>query len=283
MHVHAGRCQWKNEFVVDKIMNHKGPVTARQYLIRWQGYSPQHDSWVPRTSLHPEAIKDYEMQTGVYVHDWQFRCPDCDLPCKSLRGVKIHQSRTHKPVKKQSFEGSLVDKAVHVSKLVKLQQNRPAVHCGEHVLDNVFRFSYLDTIFAANGLQCYDVGARVVMAMSRCDKLRHVFDSPHISQKVKLRLYEAAVCSILTYGCETWNLDVNTIRKLNAANSAMLARITGRPIATEARPLTTSYDLVKKSGRGGFVGLVILLGQGRDRLCTKLSLYNIQWDSLTTC
>ena len=149
-------------------------------------------------------------------------------------------------MKNQSFEGRLVDKAVHVSKLEKLQQNRPAVHCGEHVLDNVFRFSYLDTIFAANGLQCYDVGARVAMAMSRCDKLRHVFDSPHISQKVKLRLYEAAVCPILTYGCETWNLDVNTIRKLNAANSAMLARITGRPIATEARPLTTSYDLVKK-------------------------------------
>ena len=64
------------------------------------------------------------------------------------------------------------------------------------------------------------------------------------------------------------------MRKLNGANSAMLARITGRPIATEARPLTSSFDLVKKSGRGGSgsAGSVILLGQGRDPLCTKLLL-----------
>ena len=40
---------------------------------------------------------------------------------------------------------------------------------------------------------------------------------------------------------------MNTMHKLNGANSAMLARITGRPIATEARPLTTSFDLVKKN------------------------------------
>ena len=77
-------------------------------------------------------------------------------------------------------------------------------------------------------------------------QLRHVFDSKHTSLKVKLRLYEAAVCWLLTYGCETWDLDAVTIRRINGANSTMLARITGRSIPTEARPLTTSYDLVKK-------------------------------------
>ena len=102
------------------------------------------------------------------------------------------------------------------------------------------------------------------MAMSRCGKLRNVFDSPHISQKVKLRLYEAAVCSILTYGCETWNLDEQTMRKLNGANSSMLARITGRSIATEARPLTTSFDLVKKirERRFRWLGHIVRAGPG---------------------
>ena len=87
---------------------------------------------------------------------------------------------------------------------------------------------------------------RVAMAMSRCGKLRHIFDSPHIPLKVKLRLYEAAVCSLLTYGCETWDLDITTTRKINGANSAMLARITGKSIPAEARPATTSFNLVKK-------------------------------------
>ena len=134
-----------------------------------------------------------------------------------------------------------------MSKLEEQQKCRPVVYCGEERLENVFRFLYLGTIFAANGLQCYDVEVGVTMAMSRCVKLHHVFDSPHVSLKVKLRLYEAAVCSLLTYGCETWNLDVLTMRKINGANSLMLARITGRSIPTEARPLTTRFNLVKKN------------------------------------
>ena len=84
------------------------------------------------------------------------------------------------------------------------------------------------------------------MAMSRCGKLRHILDSPHITLKVKLRLYEAAVCSLLTYGCETWSLDSHTIRRINGANSTMLARFTGQSIPAEARPLTTSFNLIKK-------------------------------------
>ena len=246
MHVHAGKCQWRNEFVVEKILKHRGPVTARQYLVRWQGYSPQEDSWIPRSNLHPEAIKDYELEVGAYVQGWQFRCPECDLPCKSARGVKIHQVRAHKPEKPQSFQGRLVDKAVQVSKLEELQKSRPDVCCGEQVLENVFRFLYLGTVFTANGLQCYDVDARVAIAMSRSGKLRHIFDSPHISVKVKLRLYEAAVCSLLTYGCETWDLDSVTMKRLNGANSVMLARITGQSIPVEARPQTTSFNLIKK-------------------------------------
>ena len=135
-----------------------------------------------------------------------------------------------------------MDKAVHVSKLEALQSSRPVVYCGESALENVFIFLYLGTIFTANGLHFYDVAARVAMAMSRCGKLHNIFDSPHIPLKVKLWLYEAAVCSLLTYGCETWDLDTPTIRKINGANSAMLARITDRSIQAEVRPLTTSYN-----------------------------------------
>ena len=245
LNVHAGRCQWRNEFVVEKILCHKGPVTDRKYKVRWQGYSPQEDSWIPRSNLHPEAIKDYELEVGAYVQGWRFRCPVCDLPCKSQRGVKIHQARAHKAAKPQAFEGRLADKAVQVSKLIDLQKSRPDVYCGEQILENVFKFQYLGSVFAANGLQCYDVDARVAMAMSRCGKLRHVFDSPHLSLKLKLRLYEAAVCSLLTYGCETWDLDSVTMKRINGANSVMLARITGRSIPSEARSHTTSFNLIK--------------------------------------
>ena len=43
MLVHAGGCEWKDEFEVDFITNHRGPITARQYNIRWKTYSADFD------------------------------------------------------------------------------------------------------------------------------------------------------------------------------------------------------------------------------------------------
>ena len=51
LYMREGVKQWKNEFVVEKILSHKGPVTVRMYLMLWQGYSPQEDSWIPRSNL----------------------------------------------------------------------------------------------------------------------------------------------------------------------------------------------------------------------------------------
>ena len=63
---------------------------------------------------------------------------------------------------------------------------------------------------------------------------------------MKLRIYSTAVCSIITYGCETWHLNAVTSRRINGANSHMLAYITGRSIQQEARPASTSLDIIKR-------------------------------------
>ena len=55
-------------------------------------------------------------------------------------------------------------------------------------------------------------------------------DAPKLSVGLKLHLYKAAVCSILTYGCETWRLTPSVMRRINGANSKMLARFTGKTI-----------------------------------------------------
>ena len=71
------------------------------------------------------------------------------------------------------------------------QSKRPVMTCMNKKLENLFTFKYLDTVFTADGLQCYDIKKRIVLTMTRCDRLRHTFGSPCITLHLKLRLYEA--------------------------------------------------------------------------------------------
>ena len=88
--------------------------------------------------------------------------------------------------------------------------------------------------------------SRLAQVTTRCVKLRNrnILDAEEIDLPLKIKLYETAVCSLLTYGCEMWNLDKDTIRTLNGANSIMLARFTRKSIPQEARPATTSFNLI---------------------------------------
>ena len=81
------------------------------------------------------------------------------------------------------------------------------------------------------------------MAFKRCGQLKHLFNSPDLGPWLKVRLYSAAVCSLLTYGCEAWTLTEKVLRKINGANSQMLASFTGQNIHQEAKPATCNHNI----------------------------------------
>ena len=64
--IHAGKCKWRNEFEVEKILDCEGPPTNRKYLIKWEGYSSEHNLWVPRYDIHPAAIIEFEKANGFF-------------------------------------------------------------------------------------------------------------------------------------------------------------------------------------------------------------------------
>ena len=84
----------------------KGPTHAKQSKIKWAGFSSEHDSWVSRSNLHPDAIKDFELLNGKYDFLWPHRCDVCDLPCRSKAGIKIDKTKKHAAEKRQEFKGS---------------------------------------------------------------------------------------------------------------------------------------------------------------------------------
>ena len=105
---------------------------------------------------------------------------------------------------------------------------------------------------------------RIARAMKRCGQLRNILDSDKIGIHLKLRLYEASVCSLLTFGCETWTLDRQTLALINGVNSRMLSRFTGKSIPAEARPVTCSLNLIHKirQRRLRWVGHILRQGPG---------------------
>ena len=242
---HEGKCKHKDDFVVDKILAARGTMgTSRQFLIRWAGYGSDDDTWEPRANVSPKLIKEFLVQNDLYDHQWPGkRCPHCDLPCKSERGVKIHLHACRYKPEKQNFAGTCADRKVKLNKQMEAQKTKPKVQCEGVTLKNVFLFKYLGSIFAADGGHTHDLNRRVALAMSRCGELRHIIDGD-ISTKLKLEVYKTAVTSTLTYGSEAWRLDERTIATLNGANARCVSRITGKTNHEEASPHTRTYDLV---------------------------------------
>ena len=80
-----------------------------------------------------------------------------------------------------------------------------------------------------------DVRARIAMARQRFGKMRHIWtDNNVLHQNLRIRLYRSCVCSIMTYGSETWNIIPAVSRALNGANSNMMIIITGKTQQQEA-------------------------------------------------
>ena len=53
----------EEEWEVEKILGHWTYRKKKQYLIRWKGYAPVHDSWANESGLHtPELLADYKQQ-----------------------------------------------------------------------------------------------------------------------------------------------------------------------------------------------------------------------------
>ncbi|KII93300.1 hypothetical protein PLICRDRAFT_71792, partial [Plicaturopsis crispa FD-325 SS-3] len=57
------------EYEVDHIVAHKYDKRSRklQYLLRWKGYDPLHDSWVSERDLRnaPEILRAYRKAAGL--------------------------------------------------------------------------------------------------------------------------------------------------------------------------------------------------------------------------
>ena len=74
-------------------------------------------------------------------------------------------------------------------------------------LSHAFTFCYLGHNFRADGKS----EDRMRKAAIRFSKMCHIWKSRELNVNLKLRLYAAAVVSVLTYACEAWPLSVKIV------------------------------------------------------------------------
>ena len=50
--------------------------------------------------------------------------------------------------------------------------------------------------------------------------MRHIWHDKVLHVNLRIRLYKACICSMLTYGSEAWNITLAVTRALNGANAS---------------------------------------------------------------
>ena len=126
-------------------------------------------------------------------------------------GLKISWIKT----KIQAF-GGLLDDAVQSVQ----------VH-GENV-EVVDRFTYLGSVVHSNGDSAVEVNRRLGLAYGVMDSLNQsIWRCRYLSRNIKIRVFKSLVLPVLLYASETWTLNANLRRRLNAFGTKSLRRIMG--------------------------------------------------------
>ena len=124
-------------------------------------------------------------------------------------GLKVSWPKT----KVQVF-GGLLDETVQ------------SVHaCGEDI-DISETFTYLGSVVHKNGESGHEVLRRIGLAHGVMDSLNaSIWRCRYLCRQTKIRLFKSLVIPVLLYGCETWTLNADLKRRIDAFDSNSLRRI----------------------------------------------------------
>ena len=206
---------------MQEIVDARGSLQRRFYLVQWEGFAVSQSTWEPVKHLDKQAkeIAAYwdahpEMEECSVVPDgdWEHRCEWCCEFCVDESRLKAHKSRCAE--KPRSKVGTRAERAALRKKSQKAQEAEEAVVMSWRVLDNVFVFRYLGVDFQADRSMRHAVDVRMGMASGRFQGLWCVWGHSALCDSAKHRLFEAAVVSVLIYGCEAWDLTEGVMKLL---------------------------------------------------------------------
>jgi hypothetical protein len=92
-------------------------------------------------------------------------------------------------------------------------KNKNPIQIDGNIIENVENFTYVGSNVSIDGGAAKDVNLRIQKARDVFARMSNIWRDNYLSIKTKLRIYNACVESVLSYGCETWYVTRNIERK----------------------------------------------------------------------
>ena len=90
------------------------------------------------------------------------------------------------------------------------------ISIGQSSLKQVDRLKYFGTIITGDGRCEQEIRSRIKRSKQIFNKLKNILTNKHLSFQIGERLLQCYVCSVLTYGWETWVLSKAVGKRVQA-------------------------------------------------------------------
>ena len=93
------------------------------------------------------------------------------------------------------------------------------------LVEQVSDLTYLGSIISSDGSIDHELSARIQKASGAFYQLGNIWNKRNILNNTKIRIYKAAVLTILTYGGEVWNTTKKQMKRLETFHQRCLRHI----------------------------------------------------------
>ena len=124
------------------------------------------------------------------------------------------------------------------------EENTTNISIDNHLLNQVKDFTYLGSIFSANGRITNEIQHRCNKANQMIGQMAPILRCKHVTMNTKRAMFNTIFLPTLCYQCQTWTLTTNDRRKLVTTEMKCLRRMLG----VTRRDRLRNEDIRKKVG-----------------------------------
>ena len=107
----------------------------------------------------------------------------------------------------------------------KKNKNQKKLNVDGEDLEEVEEFVYIGSVINNKGGTEQDVRTRIKKAQIAFGILNKVWRTNNISNRIKIRIFNSNIKSVLLYGAESWKTNKNMIQKLQSFTNKCLRKI----------------------------------------------------------